>query len=125
MIHHPGEVIEVLRPTDSDIKSADKDTLATLRMWDENIMTLVVDPKIASKIKAGDKVLVDYRPTGLPEGAEKPLAMAQRQRVTKILGSKRGEKIWMEYREFFMRMKKPVTQPQQQYHQKQPQSYIG
>jgi len=110
MLHHPGEVIEVFRPED---KSADNDTLATVKMWDENVLTLVVDPKIAKEIKIGDKVLVDYRSVSLGS------MLAPKQLVTKIMEKEKAERIWKEYKEYYQRQKKIVTQPQQV------QSYIG
>ena len=118
MIHHPGEVLEVLRPEDNDIKSADEDTLATLRMWDENILTLVVAPKISKEIKVGDKVLVDYRPLEVPTSANAP--MIARQMVTKVIKGKRADTIWKEYKKFFEQQRQRQTQtPRPQ------ESYIG
>ena len=60
-MYHPGKVIAVLSARDKNI-SADNSVQATLRMWDENVLTMAVSPKIASKIREGDLVLVDYRP---------------------------------------------------------------
>ena len=77
MIHHPAEVLEIFKPNDSDTKSADEDTLATLRMWDENILTLVVDPKITNDVRVGDKVFVDYRPITVPSSANTPVIAKQ------------------------------------------------
>ncbi|MBU5537117.1 MAG: hypothetical protein QW818_00605 [Candidatus Aenigmatarchaeota archaeon] len=112
MIHHPGEVIEVFRPEDKDVKSADNETLATVKMWDENVLTLVVDPKIARDIQVGDKVLVDYRPVSLGS------MVSPKQLVTKIIDKERAERIWKEYKEYYQRQRKIITQPQSQ-------SYIG
>lgn len=120
MIHHPGEVLEIFRPTDSDIKSADNDTLAALRMWDENLMILVVDQKIASDISVGDKVLVDYRPVEIPKDTNAPIVA--RQFVSKIIKGKRAEAVWKEYKKFFEKQKRRQTQtvaPRPQ------ESYIG
>ncbi len=120
MIHHPGEVLEIIRPGDSDIKSADEDTLATLRMWDDNILTLVVDPKISSNVSIGNKVLVDYRPVELPTNANMPVIA--KQRISKVLKGKRAETIWKEYRKVFEQQ----TQRQSQTAvQRPPESYIG
>ncbi len=120
MIHHPGEVLEIFKPTDSDIKSADNDTLATLRMWDENLLTLVVDQKIANDINVGDKVLVDYRPVEIPKAANMPIVA--RQLVSKIVKGKRAEAIWKEYKKFYEHQRRGQTQaavPRPQ------ESYIG
>lgn len=108
MLHHPGEVMAVFKPSDKDVKSSDSDVLATLRMWDDNILTLVVENKIASDLKQGDKVLVDYRPYNVGS-AQKP-ALAQKQLVTKIIRGSRAEGIWREYRKYFtaQRQQKPM-----------------
>jgi len=108
MIHHPGEVLAVFRPEDNDVKSADKDTLATVKMWDENIMTFVVDASIASEIKQGDKVLVDYRPHNISTG-EKP-AIVQKQLVTKIIRGEKADTIWKEYKRWYSVQKQKATQ---------------
>ena len=108
MIHHPGEVLAVFRPEDKDVKSADKDTLATVKMWDENIMTFVVDPSIASEIKQGDKVLVDYRPHNISH-TEKP-AIVQKQLITKIIRGEKAETVWKEYKRWYSVHKQKATQ---------------
>ncbi len=108
MMHHPGEVVAIFRPGDKDVKSADKDTLATVKMWDENILTLVVDSTIASDLKQGDKVLVDYRPQNLSTG-DKP-ALVQKQLVAKIIRGGRAEQIWKEYKRWYSMQKQKTTQ---------------
>jgi len=119
MIHHPGEVLEILKPKDSDIKSADEDTLATLRMWDDNILTLVVDSKISNNVSVGDKVLVDYRPVEVPNNSN--IQVIAKQLVTKVIKGKRAEAIWKEYRKFFEQQRqKPQTLVP-----RPPESYIG
>lgn len=98
----------IFRPSDKDVKSSDSDVLATLKMWDENILTLVVDSKIASEVKEGDKVLVDYRPYNIAS-AQKP-ALAQKQLVTKIIRGARAEAMWKEYRKYYSAQKQKATQ---------------
>lgn len=119
MIHHPGEVLEIFRPTDSDTKSADEDTLATVKMWDENILTLVVEPKISQNINTGDKVLVDYRPIQVPTSTNTPVLA--RQTISKIIKGKRAEAVWKEYKKFFEQQRqRPQTTVQ-----RAQESYIG
>ncbi|MBI4009815.1 MAG: hypothetical protein HY361_01285 [Candidatus Aenigmarchaeota archaeon] len=117
MIHHPGEVLEIFKPNDSDTKSADEDTLATLRMWDENILTLVVDPKITNDVRVGDKVFVDYRPITVPSSANTPIIA--KQVIAKVIKGKRAEAVWKEYKKFFEQQRqKPQTlvpRPQESY----------
>lgn len=110
MIHHPGEVLAIFKPSDKDVKSADKDTLATVKMWDENVLTLVVDSTIASDLKQGDKVLVDYRPHNLAS-AEKP-AIVQKQLITKIIRGSKADAIWKEYKRFYSVQKSRATNQQ-------------
>lgn len=120
MIHHPGEVLEIFKPNDSDIKSADEDTLATVKMWDENILTLVVDSKISNNINIGDKVLVDYRPVQVPTNTTAPILA--KQVIAKVIKGKRAENIWKEYRKFFEQQRQRQSQTMVS---RQPESYIG
>lgn len=100
-MYHPGRVIEVLSSKEKDIESAEETTQATLEMWDENIMTFLVAPKIADKIKEGDVVLVDYRLI-----SEK--VPAPRHVVIKILKGKKGKEVWNKYKELYRIRKKKV-----------------
>ena len=119
MIHHIGEVLEIFRPNDKDIRSADEDTLATVKMWDDNILTLVVEQKISTDINIGDKVLVDYRPISIPTSTNIP--MIAKQTITKILKGKRAEIVWKEYKKFFEQQRqRPQTSVQ-----RPAESYIG
>jgi hypothetical protein len=119
MMHHPGEVLAIFRPEDKDVKSADKDTLATVKMWDENVLTLVVESSIAKDLKQGDKVLVDYRPHNIAS-SEKP-ALVQKQLVTKIIRGDRAEAVWKEYKKYYSVQKQKATQA----HIQQESDYMG
>ncbi|HQT44520.1 MAG TPA: hypothetical protein PLO51_00940 [Candidatus Micrarchaeota archaeon] len=83
---------------------------ATCVMWDENLLTLEANPKIAKQIKEGAYVLVDYRPvTGLS-------VFHPRQTIMRVLDSKDGASLWSMYREEFDRLKranKPASAPAQ------------
>jgi len=113
-MYHPGKVIAVISPAEKGIISSDNSVQATLRMWDENVLTMAVAPKIASKIAAGDMVLVDYRPQ---EGLSVPVP---KNIVVKILRGKSAEKMWSEYREVHEKRKKHESKEKQVQ-----QSYIG
>ena len=89
-MYHPGKVIEVL--SKKNTISADSSVQAVLEMWDENVLTMLVDPKIAAKVKKGNFVLVDYRPQ------EK--VPAPRHVVVKVLSPAEGRRIWNRYKEF-------------------------
>lgn len=91
-MHHPGKVLRVFSPDDPDIISSDSSTEATISMWDENLITVLVNKNISSKIGEGDIVLVDYRPIS----ATVPVPKME---VTKLLKGKSGEKTWTEYRD--------------------------
>jgi hypothetical protein len=113
-MYHPGKVIAVLSSTDKSVVSSDATTQVTLHMWDENILTMMVAQKIASKIREGDTVLADYRPV---KGLSVPVPS---NIVVKILRGKVAEKVWQEYREVFDKRKKSERNEKQAQ-----QSYIG
>ncbi len=92
-MYHPGKVIAVLSPEEKGTVSSDSSVQATLKMWDENVLTMMVEPKIASNVKVGDIVLADYRPE---KGMTVPVP---RNMVVKILRGKSAEKMWQTYRE--------------------------
>lgn len=100
-LHHPGKVIAVLSPGAKDIKSADDSTQATVEMWDENLLTLKVEPQIAKDVKPGDIVLVDYTPTAVNQNT-----VAYRQVIVKILGKDTGAQLWERYKQFQEKQKK-------------------
>jgi hypothetical protein len=89
---HPGKVLRVFSPTDSDISSSDNVTQAMINMWDENLTTVVVHKKLAGEIKVDDVVLVDYRPisTTLP---------VPKLEVTKVLRGNHAVETWKVYKE--------------------------
>jgi hypothetical protein len=113
-MYHPGKVIAVISPKDKGVVSSDTSVQATMRMWDENVLTMEVAPKIAGKIKAGDIVLADYRP-------EKGLSVpVPRNVIVKILSGKSADVMWREYREVYDKRKKHDTREKDA-----SQSYIG
>jgi len=114
-VYHPGKVIEVLRKSDKDVIAADESAQAVLEMWDENILTVIVSPKIESKLKEGQVVLVDYRPD---EKRETPVP---KHEVVKILSGKKASNVWNSYRDMFEKRNRKanaVNKPPAQ-------SYIG
>lgn len=99
-MYHPGKVIEVLRASDKDVKSADASAQATVRMWDDNILTLLVAPKITGLLKVGQVVLVDYRPN--PDSRQ----AVPNHTIVKIVEGKKAENMWMAYRDMHDRQKR-------------------
>ena len=113
-MYHPGKVVAVLSPTDKGIVSADSSVQVTLHMWDENVLTMLVAQKIASKVREGDIVLCDYRPEG------KMSVPVPKNIVVKILKGKQADKMWQEYREVHEKRNKRESKEKQAQ-----QSYIG
>ncbi len=99
-MYHPGKIVEVLRASDREVESSDGSVQACLKMWDENVLTLMVAPKIAAKLKAGQTVLVDYRPN--PEMRAPTPAHV----IVKIISGKKAETVWQTYREMYERQKR-------------------
>ncbi len=113
---HPGKVIRIFSPQSSDIESANDEMQAMLQMWDDNMITVLVDPNLADKVSEDDLVLVDYRPM-FDQGPPTP-----RMIITKILRGENATRTWDRYREYFRKKKKEsgphgMVPP--------PQSYIG
>jgi hypothetical protein len=113
-MYHPGKIIAVLSPKEKGTISSDSSVQATLYMWDENILTMMVDKKIASHLKEGDIVLADYRPE---PGFSVPVP---KNVVVKILRGKSAEKMWKEYRDMYERKKRREAREKEA-----EQSYIG
>ncbi|VVB99819.1 Uncharacterised protein [uncultured archaeon] len=111
---HPGKVIAVISPKEKGITSSDDSVQATMRMWDDNVLTMEVAPKLASKIREGDIVLCDYRPM---KGMTVPVPS---NIIVKILKGKSADKMWHEYREVHDKRKKRESHDNQAQ-----QSYIG
>jgi len=108
-MYHPGKIIEVLRASDKDVKAADASTQACARMWDDNILTLMVAPKISTLIKTGQIVLVDYRPS---TEHRQPVP---NHVIVKIIEGKKAETIWTSYRDMHDRQKRTAAPPAQNY----------
>jgi hypothetical protein len=118
---HPGKVLRVFSPSDSDISSSDTGTQVMLNMWDENLTIVLVDKKLADELKIDDIVLVDYRP--LSDTLPVPKLV-----VTKILRGDAASETWNKYKEKFRSIKgKPLPLMQQSHGASvQPShSYIG
>ncbi len=83
---------------------------ATCLMWDDNLLTLEANPKLAKGLKEGCYVLVDYRPV---EGLN---IFHPRQKIIRVLDNKEGASLWSMYKDEFERLKrsnKPAALPQQ------------
>lgn len=94
-MYHPGKVVDIFSDRNKEIESAEATTQATVEMWDDNVLTFLVHPKLAGKLKAGDLVLVDYSPGGTSKAVPVP-----RNLIVKILRGKSGAHAWERYKEF-------------------------
>ena len=113
-MYHIGKVVAVLTPKDKNVLSSDASVQAVLKMWDENVLTMIVAKPLASAIREGDFVLADYRPQ---KGLSVPVPS---NIIVKILRGKPAEKVWQEYREVYERKKRTERGDKQA-----SQSYIG
>lgn len=96
MTYHPGKILDVHLPSDKQIVSGDDGVQATVEMWDENLFTFLVNPKISKKVRTGDIVLIDYRCTDKP---------VPNHLIVKILKGDKGKNVWNKYSEYFNKKK--------------------
>ncbi len=105
-MYHIGKVIEVISPLkDKKIKSADKSIQAVIKMWDDNVLILEVNKKIAGSLLPGDYVITDYSPVG-------PTSPYRKMLVTKVLPREKGKKIWTEFQKELSRKKSALAHMQ-------------
>src|SRR3989344_6677104 len=101
-MYHPGKVVEIYSPKSKHVKASDNLVQTMLEMWDENIITVSVDKKLASTIGKDDVVLVDYTTPKL--------------RVIKILKEDTAKTTWKKYKEQFNRRKVEAMSMQSKMH---------
>jgi hypothetical protein len=106
---HPGKVVRIFSPRDSDVTTSDASAQATVRMWDENLLTLDVSAKLAGKLKENDVVLVDYRPRKVG-GAAVPAHL-----IVKIIRGKRGEALMKDYESFRDKVRRDKEQKREEH----------
>jgi hypothetical protein len=110
-MYHIGKVVEIFAGEDKNIVAFDNSTQALLDMWDENMITLGIDPHISKSLKKSDIVLVDYTAT----------QTGPRMLVVKILRGEIGTRAWKQYKDQYEKMragKTPMRGPSKQ-------SYVG
>jgi len=96
-MYHPGIVLDILSPEDRNVVAVDSTMQAVLKMWDENLITVLVDAKIGKRLKKKDVVLVDYRPI--------PNTNAPNLKVIKILKGSLAKAIWETYQNHFRKFR--------------------
>jgi hypothetical protein len=122
-MYHPGKVIEVFSKS-KNVHSSDSTTQAMLEMWDENLITVLVEKKLNKQMKKQDVVLVDYRPMN-----DKPVP---RLIVVKVLKGKTATDTWKTYKDHHKNKKSsptpqmPAQIPTQNVNvQHNPEAYVG
>ncbi|MBI4895529.1 MAG: hypothetical protein HY831_03475 [Candidatus Aenigmarchaeota archaeon] len=110
-MYHPGKVSEVFSPKSKQISAADGVVQAMLEMWDENIITVLVEKKLVSNLKKDDVVLVDYTTPKL--------------KVIKILRDDVAKSTWKKYRDQFVKRKTEAVAMQSKLQAAQHESYVG
>jgi len=107
-MYHIGKIVEVISPAkNKKIKSTDKSIQVVVRMWDENLMIMAVDPKISKNLLPGDYVIADYNPLD-------PKSPHRKMIITKVLPRDMGKKIWSEFQKELSRKKSAMAHLQSQ-----------
>ena len=89
-MYHPGKVIQVFKNGKNTI--GDSTVQAMLEMWDDNVITVLVENTLGSKVNKDDVVLVDYRPMANHS--------VPKMTVSKILRGTIAKDTWNKYREY-------------------------
>ncbi len=105
-MYHIGKIVEVISPARAKkMKSTDKSVQVAVRMWDENLMILGVDPKLAKSTLPGDYVIADYTPVD-------PKSPHRKMLITKVLPRDMGKKIWIEFQKELSRKRSSLSHEQ-------------
>ena len=115
IMYHPGRVLEVFSTKDKNIDATDGTTQAMLEMWDDNLITVLVETQLSAKVKKDDIVLVDYRPM-----QSQPVP---KMTVIKILKGPVAKRTWSTYKDHHSKRKVVTTQGMKPKMPKQ--SYVG
>lgn len=103
-MYHIGKVLNILI-AGKEVVSADESVQAVIEMWDKNILTFIVHPKIVKEVKKDSYVLVDYR--SINEKLPVP-----RHLIIKVLKGKTAEDVWKHYKKFLNdKQKTKIQQP--------------
>lgn len=101
---HIGKIMKVVLPKGKGIISADSTAQAMVKMWDDNLLLLEVDKKIASQLKEKDYVIADYTPVAMN-------SPHRRMIITRIVRGDLGRQIWDEFGKEFEKRKNKSDQP--------------
>lgn len=87
-----GKVLKVFKADDKESESSDKSCHAVLKMWDEVIITALVQGALTDKIKVGDFAVVEIVP--ISQNLNRPV-------IVKLVKGKSAEEAWKAYTDFF------------------------
>ncbi|MFH0949480.1 MAG: hypothetical protein V1802_03255 [Candidatus Aenigmatarchaeota archaeon] len=100
---HPGKIVEIFSANDKNIVTPDNGVQAMLEMWDDNLITVSVEPYLSKNIKKDDVVLVDY--TATQHGAPRMV-------VVKILRGELAKRTWNNYKDHYAKRRtRAVSMP--------------
>ncbi len=94
-MYHVGKVVEIFHSDDKNIVSFENNTQALLDMWDENLITLGIDPHISKQVKKNDILLVDYNQT----------RTGPKMVAVKVLRGDIAKKTWDRYKQHFEKLR--------------------
>jgi len=99
-MYHIGKVVKIHRKREKELGIQ-----ATIDMWDENVLTADVDQKVATEMKEGKYVLVDYQP--IPG-----LTIPQpRQVVARVLDDGEADDVWRAYKQRYDKLSSAAKPP--------------
>ena len=70
-MYHPGKVIAIMSPKEKGVLSSDSSVQATMKMWDDNVLTMLVDAV---------HVILDRERAAAPAATPAPRARSARRR---------------------------------------------
>ncbi len=94
-MYHIGKVLEIFSGEDKNIIGFDNSSQAMLDMWDENLITVLVETHLGKSIKKDDVVLVDYTAT----------QTGPRMVIVKVLKGELAKRSWKQYKDQFEKMR--------------------
>ena len=113
---HIGKVKKIIGAKNKDVISTDTSVQAMVKMWDNNLLILEVDSKLAVKLKDNDFVIADYRPVANN-------SPHRRMKIIKILRGELGKKVFNEFVGEY-EAKKTKADSATPHQQEQPMPYI-
>ena len=111
-MYHPGRAVEVFSSDGKNVISSDNTVQVLLEMWDDNLITVQIDPSLVKSAKKGDVLIVDYTNT----------QTGPKMAATKILRGDVSKRVWEKYRDFYEKKKSQQSMPAKA---RREQHYVG